>query len=153
ITSPLLVLCNLQLRDAYVADSGSRFGFATYQNLRIASLVLGLLLVMIICLAGGRSRSGIATVLVMYISKAIENVSDMRYAVFQKAGLIKQIGISLLIRTAVFVPVFCGVLVATSNLVIALLSGAAGNLVVLGLFDIPKSRSYLLTTSAPPTAF
>lgn len=145
IVSPLVMFLRLQLREAYVADSADVYDFHEYQSVRIVLLCAGLVPAYLSVLAISESAQVCLVVVVMYLSKAVEGVSDMRFGVLQKARLVKPIGASLILRAVLVGVVFCLVLALSGGLAAALVGSLVVNLALLVAVDIPNSCRVLVS--------
>lgn len=84
ITAPILLLSRLNLRSAYNSDYLNEFTFNQYHTLRIIFTVLYILISFIVIQFFSLSFKDECFIYSIVIWKAIESISDMIYAYFQK---------------------------------------------------------------------
>lgn len=84
ITAPILLLSRLNLRSAYNSDYLNEFTFNQYHTLRIMLTVLYILLSFIVIQFFSLPFKDECFIYSIVIWKAIESISDMIYAYFQK---------------------------------------------------------------------
>ncbi|MCR9163436.1 MAG: lipopolysaccharide biosynthesis protein [Nannocystaceae bacterium] len=142
VTAPVMVFCNMHLRNLFATDATGRFGWATYARVRQVTALVGLLVctVMAASLYAGAAAWVIAAVA---LAKAIEMLEDLRYGVFQKFGRMDGFSMSLILRAIAGVGLLATTLVVTGDLRLAVLAMAAAWLGVWLLHDRPRSDALL----------
>ncbi len=98
ITTPIIMLTNLQLRTVQATDARERYHFADYLSLRLLTILIALLVLGTLLLFAGYTRATAAVILAVGISKAVEAVSDLFYGFLQQRERMDRIAQSLLLR-------------------------------------------------------
>jgi O-antigen/teichoic acid export membrane protein len=98
VTTPIISLGNLQLRDIQVTDAKNEYRFGDYLGLRLMTVVLGLLATIAITVVSGYHSTLAAVVLVVGGAKAFEAVSDIFYGLLQQHERMDRIAMSVMIR-------------------------------------------------------
>ncbi len=142
VTAPVMVFCNMHLRNLYATDSTGRFGWSTYGQVRRVTALVGLLVcaVMAASLYEGTAAWVIAAVA---LAKSIEMLEDLRYGVFQRFGRMDGFSKSLILRAVAGLGALTAVMVTTGNLPLAVLCMAAAWAAVWLLHDRPRSDALL----------
>lgn len=142
VTAPVMVLCNLHLRNLYATDSTGRFGWATYGQVRRVTALVGLLVCMVMAAAlyEGAAAWVIAA---MALAKSVEMLEDLRYGVFQRFGRMDGFSKSLILRAVAGLGALSAVMVTTGSLPLAVLCMAAAWAGVWLLHDRPRSDALL----------
>ncbi len=151
VTAPVMVFCNMHLRNLFATDAASRFGWSTYRKVRGITALIGLLVcaVMAASLYEGAAAWVIAGVA---LAKAIEMLEDLRYGVFQRFGRMDGFSTSLILRGAIGLGTLAMLLVTTGDLRIAVVGMAAAWVGVWLLHDRPRSQALLAARGEPATA-
>lgn len=151
VTAPVMVFCNMHLRNLYATDTTGRFGWSTYQQVRHVSTLVGLLVcaVMAASLYEGTAAWVIAAVA---LAKSIEMLEDLRYGVFQRFGRMDGFSKSLILRAVAGLGALAAVMVTTGDLRLAVLSMAAAWAAVWLLHDRPGSDALLDARGEPRSA-
>ncbi len=151
VTAPVMVFCNMHLRNLYATDATGRFGWSTYRQVRRATALVGLLvcLVMAASLYEGTAAWVIAAVA---LAKSIEMLEDLRYGVFQRFGRMDGFSKSLILRAIAGLGALSAVMVTTGRLPLAVLCMAAAWAAVWLLHDRPRSDALLGARGQPRDA-
>ena len=147
VTAPVMVFCNMHLRNLYATDATGRFGWATYAQVRRVTALVGLLVcaVMAASLYEGAAAWVIGGVA---LAKAIEMLEDLRYGVFQKFGRMDGFSTSLILRAFAGLGLLAAIMVATEDLRLGVLGMAAAWLGVWLLHDRPRADALLAARGA-----
>lgn len=148
LTSPLMVLSNLQLRAVEATDARGEFAFGHYFALRLVTIGAALL----VCLLLGCFRmSGalLGSMLLIAAAKAIESVSDILYGLMQRRRDMRSIAVSMISKGVLSLVAWGGVLYLTASLTLACFALACSWALVLGSYDIPAARRLLSTAGTP----
>lgn len=142
VTAPVMVFCNMHLRNLYATDATGRFGWATYAQVRCITALVGLLVcaVMAASLYQGAAAWVIGGVA---LAKAIEMLEDLRYGVFQRFGRMDGFSTSLILRAFAGLGVLAAIMVTTEDLRLAVVGMAAAWLGVWILHDRPRADALL----------
>ncbi len=142
VTAPVMVFCNMHLRNIYATDVTDRFGWATYAAVRRVTALVGLLVCAV--MAASLYEGAAAWVIgAMALAKAIEMLEDLRYGVFQKFGRMDGFSSSLILRAFAGLGVLAGIMVTTEDLRLAVVGMAAAWLGVWLLHDRPRAAALL----------
>ena len=136
ITSPVLMLTNLQLRAVQATDARGRTPFGAYLGLRLLSVAVAWLAIAVVALASGHDRPTAALVAAMALAKGIEAVADVVFGLQQQQENLRRIAGSLLMKGVGSVALVALVLAATGDVVHAVLAMAAWWAVVLVAMDL-----------------
>lgn len=98
ISSPIIMLTNLQLRAIQATDAKTEFEFSHYFGLRIITTALAIGMIIAIVLSIGYRRETALTAITLAIAKGSESVSDIFYGLFQKHERMDRIAKSLMMR-------------------------------------------------------
>ncbi len=142
VTAPVMVFCNMHLRNLYATDTTGRFGWGTYRQVRRVTALVGLLVcaVMAASLYEGAAAWVIAAVA---LAKSVEMLEDLRYGVFQRFGRMDGFSKSLILRAVAGLGALAAVMTTTGELRLAVLGMAAAWVVVWLLHDRPASDALL----------
>ena len=139
VTAPVMVFCNMHLRNLYATDAEHRFSLETFLRVRRVTTLIGVLVcwVMASSLYAGCAAWVIAGVAA---AKAVEMPEDLRHGVFQRYGRMDGFSLSLMLRAGLGLGALASVLVLTGDVRWAVAAmGAAWALVWL-LHDRPRAR-------------
>ncbi len=140
LAAPIMLLCNLSLRQILATDAVCRHPWRDYLRLRNGSTLVGAVSVMIVATLAGYDRPIVLLILVVVAAKAVESLSDVRYGLFQALGRMRTVGLSMLMRGLLGLGALAVVLFSTRRLLPAMLALAAAWLLVLVAYDIPRAR-------------
>lgn len=98
VTTPVISLGNLQLRNIQATDAKDQYRFGDYLGLRLVTVVLGLLAMVAIVVVSGYRGTLAAIVLVIGLAKAFEAISDIFYGLLQQRERMDRIATSMMIR-------------------------------------------------------
>ena len=98
ITSPLILLFNLQIRVSFVADSDSEIFLKYYSTLHALMLVIYLLLILLISTLSPYESTTKIAIIIFGFSKLIESCSEIPFAIFQKNGNLNLIAKSQVLK-------------------------------------------------------
>jgi O-antigen/teichoic acid export membrane protein len=143
ISTPVLMLTNLQLRAVQSTDSRRLYSFGEYLRLRSASTLVGLVAIVGIAWFGHYERQTAMVILIIALAKGVETLSDIHYGLFQLNDRLDQTGKSMMLRGVLLVAALStGLYLARS----VLWGCAALTLAWLGallFFDVGHGRSFV----------
>ncbi len=96
VTSPPILLANLNLRIVLATDVRSEFVFLEYLTLRICSLLVSLAAVFVAVLLFCRSAGEAELIVAVALAKTFDSVSDIVYGLLQKYEKMDRIAVSRL---------------------------------------------------------
>ena len=142
VTAPVMVFCNMHLRNLYATDATGRFSWSTYARVRAITAFVGLMVtvVMAAALYDGAAAWVVAGV---GLAKAVEMLEDLRYGVFQKFGRMDGFSTSLILRGFAGLGMLAAIMVATGDLRLAVLGMTAVWAGVWLLHDRPRADALL----------
>ncbi|MGY2895362.1 lipopolysaccharide biosynthesis protein [Deinococcus sp. UYEF24] len=149
ITTPVFLLLSLQLRGAQATEpEGSLYRFGHYFTLRIVLSLAALLICVLYAFSSGAFGSGLPTVgpalapvvIWLGLAKLFDSVSDVCYGHLQARQQLREVSQSLIARGVLSVLLLGVAFALTRQVAWAAAGTALGYLVVLALFDIPRTR-------------
>jgi O-antigen/teichoic acid export membrane protein len=142
LTTPIVMLSNLNLRGVQATDTTGRFSFSEYFSLRLLTAAAALAgMVLLAC----TSNYGIATLFVVIAvacAKSSESLSDVCYGQLQQRESMDRIAISMTLRGVLSVAGLTAVLLTTGSLPWACAATAAAWLAVLWAYDLPNMKMH-----------
>jgi len=149
LCAPVFMLANLQLRPMQATDSLRRYTFGDYLGLRLVTTLGALAVTLALaCAFAGSLQNGLL-VAVVGISKSFESVSDVYQGLFQQHERMDRVGLSLLLKSALILPVFGLLYYHTANLACAVTGVAFVQLTTLLTYDTQASHWVLHGSGAP----
>jgi len=142
ISTPVLMLTNLQLRAVQATDSRRLYPFGEYLRLRTGLTLVGLAVIAGIACFGGYERQTAAVILVVALAKGIETLSDIHYGLFQLNDRLDQSGKSMMLRGLLAVAALSTGLYLTRNVLWGCWGLALVWLAALLLFDVRHGRHF-----------
>ena len=146
IATPVAVFSSLGLRTLLVTDAEEQFSYYDYLYLRTALSAFGVIVCLLIgsylVLRGSYDAGFLVALGLIGSYKAVDFVSDICYAVFQKKQQMKYMGISMSMKSAGALAVTITILFATKNLLAALFGWFAVYTVIMFLYDLRKARRF-----------
>jgi glycosyltransferase involved in cell wall biosynthesis/O-antigen/teichoic acid export membrane protein len=136
ITSPIVMLTNLQLRAVQATDARHATPFGVYFGLRLASIVVAWLAIALTAAASSYDGATLALVAALAIAKGIEALADVVFGLQQQHENLRRIAASLLLKGIGSIALVALVLQATGTLVPAVLAMAAWWAIVLVAMDL-----------------
>jgi O-antigen/teichoic acid export membrane protein len=138
ISTPILMLANLQLRSVLASDAGQGYDFHEYFGLRLVTTSLALAMICTIAFTL-YSDFGIAVVIAAVgLAKSVESISDLFYGLFQLNDRLDQIGKSMIIKGVISALGFSLGLYFGGHILWAIGGLAIGWMLLLVLFDIRR---------------
>lgn len=141
VAAPVMLLCNLSLRQVQVTDAHETSPFADYLSIRAATSVLGLVIIAAIGVFyyGGQTA---AVIVAVGVSKAFESLSDIFYGLEQRNERLDLVSRSLILRGVLgFVALVLGYFF-TDSVSGGVVAMAAVWGAVWWLYDVPVSRQW-----------
>lgn len=128
------------IRNYQVSDVKNKYSNGIYITSRIISCVGSLLLGILYCLPISYTVEQKVCIILYCIFKMSEALYDVYAGICQKAWRMDYIGKSWLLRGITTFVAFCAVLYVTADLLPAVLAMAIISFVIIGVYDIPKTR-------------
>jgi O-antigen/teichoic acid export membrane protein len=98
VTTPIVSLANLQLRNVQATDAASRYAFADYLGLRLVTVVVSLVAIATIAVTSGYRARLATVVLIVGVAKSFEAVGDILYGFLQRHEWMDRVGASVILR-------------------------------------------------------
>ncbi len=98
LTSPIVMLCRMNLRVFIVTDASGQFADADYLATRISTSVLAVLITAGVLLVFGSTWNVVVLVLLVAVYKSVESVSDYYHSLFQRQNRIPPFSVSLILH-------------------------------------------------------
>jgi O-antigen/teichoic acid export membrane protein len=147
VTAPVMVFCNMHLRNLYATDATGRFGWATFEQVRKVTALVGLLVCLV--MAAAFYEGPVAWVIAaVALAKAVEMQEDLRYGAFQRFGRMDGFSGSLILRAVFGLGALVATMSVTSDLRWAVLAMVAAWGAVWMLHDRPRSEALLAARGA-----
>jgi hypothetical protein len=115
LSAPIMIFYSLSLREIYVTDVLGEVAFGAYMRLRIVTSIMALLTLLGVLLFLVPKDVPFLLTLLIGMTKAIEQMSDLIHARFQKTEQMEVIAKSFMIRGASSLIVFVTLLVLTGS--------------------------------------
>lgn len=150
VTSPPILLANLNLRIVLSTDVRSEYPFSDYLALRICCLLAVVLFVAIVALTFCGSTAAALMIVAVVVAKAFDAVSDIIYGVLQKYETMNRIAVS---RTAQGILQLVALVLAfhvTGDVLHATLAWAAMSAAITLTYDV---RSVVFVVRRSPEEF
>jgi O-antigen/teichoic acid export membrane protein len=147
ISSPVILLANLELRAIISTDALREYRFQDYLGLRLLTTLLALAVIAGLAVALGESAEIARVVVALGVFKAMEAVSDLQYGLFQQRGRNDRMSRSLMLRGPISLAAVAGGLALTGSLFWGVAAMAAGGALVLLLHDLPGALLLLRPVS------
>lgn len=149
VTGPIFVFTNVRLRNLLATGVETAGGFGDYLTARVLTTVAAV--VMALC-AGAVVSPGLgafAIVGVMALGRACDALSDICHGLFQRDFDMRTAAAGLSVNGIVSVVLVAFVLVVSRSLVAATAAYAAGSLVALLAWDLPRTMRRRWTNGRP----
>jgi O-antigen/teichoic acid export membrane protein len=98
VTTPVVMLANLKLREVQATDAAREYSFGDYLGMRLVTASLALVAIVVIALAMGHRGGTLWVILAVGLAKAIESVSDVFYGLLQQHERMDRVAKSLMLR-------------------------------------------------------
>jgi O-antigen/teichoic acid export membrane protein len=147
ISSPVMLLANLELRSIISTDARRQFRFQDYLGLRLLTTLLAVGIIGALAATLGESGEIVRIIVALGAFKAMEAVSDLQYGLFQQRGRNDRMGRSMMLRGPISLAAVAGGLALTGSLFWGVAAMAAGGALVLLLHDLPGAALLLRPVS------
>ncbi len=143
VTSPVIMLTNLQLRAVQATDARREFDFCDYWTLRIIMTSVAILIIFGVSSLSGYKGETFWIVIVVGFGKAFESLSDVIYGLAQLHERMDRIALSMILKGFLSLASMVLVLFLTKNVLWTVLAMAMSWAVLLWIYDIPMARDFL----------
>lgn len=143
ISTPVLMLANLQLRVVQATDVRRGYQFGEYLGLRMVTTIIAFTAIAVIASIAAHEPKTALVVIAVGFAKSIEAMSDVFYGLFQLNDHLDQIGTSMMLRGAGSVSALTAGLYLTHDVLWGVVGAALAWLTVLILFDTRRGRRFL----------
>lgn len=140
ITTPIIALGHMRLRDVLATDAAGDYSLSAYLNLTLVSGAASLAVVALVSVFFGYVGEALLVILIVGVSKVVELFSFVHYGAQQRAERMDHLGVSLFLRGLLGAAgMTLGVLV-TDDLVWGVVGLTAAWGLVLAAYDWPRGR-------------
>jgi O-antigen/teichoic acid export membrane protein len=140
VSAPVFMLANLNLRTILAADVRHEFAQRTYFRLRAISSSFALTVVAVAVSLLEQDRADTAVLLAVALMKYVESFSDIIYGLQQRNEDLRQVGVSLLLKSSFSLLTASLLLLSGVTPTVVLLWVAAVYLLVLVFYDLRVVR-------------
>jgi O-antigen/teichoic acid export membrane protein len=148
VTTPLLMLAQMNLRSVLVTDMRGEHDFRDYRDLRMATLALALFA--IVAWEGfTRGQDETLTILLVGLAQAIDWYSDIFHGLMQQRDHMNRIAISLATRAALSLAALAVIMAFTGNLTLSLAGAVLVRIAVLLFYDSSLASRDLIGVRRP----
>jgi len=138
LTTPIVMLSNMQLRGVQATDTTGRFSFSEYFGLRLLTTAVALCGIVLLACASHYGIATLSVIVAIACAKSFESLSDVCYGHLQQRESMDGIAISMTMRGLLSVAALTAVLWSTGSLAWACSAMAATWLGVLWAYDLPN---------------
>lgn len=135
ISAPVMIFFNLGLRTLISTDAHTRYNLFHCQRLRQLATVPGLLISLLLGWLLAPDYTAFSVVIMVALSKAAENQSDLFYGAMQRKEQHQYIALSLIIRGGLGFLVLAVIYILTKNVILATMGYALCWLIAALWFD------------------
>lgn len=143
VSSPVILLANLELRALLSTDARRDFRFQDYLGLRLLTTVLALSGIGVLAATMGGNGEIARAVVALGLFKATEAVSDLLYGLFQQRGRNDRMGRSLMLRGPLGLAALAVGMALTGGVFWGVIGMAVAGALVLLLHDLPAAFGLL----------
>jgi len=140
LTTPIVMLGNLNLRGVQATDTTGRFSFSEYFSLRLLTTAASLAGMFLLACTSHYGIATLAVVVAIACSKSSESLSDVCYGQLQQRESMDRIAISMIMRGLLSVAALSAVLRTTGSVPWACAATAAVWFGVLLAYDLPNMK-------------
>src|SRR5690606_7644974 len=138
----ILMLTNLQLRQVQATDTKDTFLFGHYLATRLISCLVALTIVLLIMVVSGYDLDLALIIILIFIAKAIESISEVIYGLLQKNERLDIVSRSKIINGLLSIILLSITIWITRSLFFGALSLILSKLVTLLFYEIRKTRHF-----------
>ena len=149
VVMPVTSLAQLQMRPIYVTDAARRFPFGEYLSTGLLASLLGLLVILVWSLAGGYGPGVVPVILLLGLSRSLDNPSEMFRGYCQKLERMEFVGLGMMLRGVTSLGAMVTAIALTGDLVIGAAALVAVAVLRLFTYEIPVARHLARTADGP----
>ncbi|HLH38561.1 MAG TPA: lipopolysaccharide biosynthesis protein [Bryobacteraceae bacterium] len=150
ISTPVIMLANLQLKVVQATDVHRAYRFSEYLGLRTVTTTLAFFVIVAIAGVISHEPKTMLVVIAVAVAKSIESMSDVFYGLFQLHDHLDQTGTSMMIRGALSVTAMSTALYFTRDVLWGVSAMALAWFTSLLLFDARRGQRFLATEAQTP---
>lgn len=139
ITAPIIMLCNLQLREIQATDAMEEYQFGNYLALRLITTALALIIIAGISYWGEYEFETAVLILAMGFSKAFQSISDVYYGFMQRHERLDCIAKSQIIKGVSSLCAMGIAVITTGNVLWGVIGFAVCWALILIMYDMPSA--------------
>ena len=137
-----IALASYTVRLYYAADLDYRFSDNQYILMRVLTTGASFLLCACCTMAAGYSLKKLLAIVIFYVYKCAEMLSDILFGMLQRKGKLYLSGYSMTAKSVLSLVVFCLVLLITKDLILTLSVMTGIAVLILVFVDYPMARKY-----------
>jgi len=99
ITSPIILFCNLAIRETYVTDQHNDYEFKDYLSIRVITSAIAILVTLMVSVYRGYDFMTSISIVLFSGFRALEAISDIFYGLFQKYERMDWIAQSMILKS------------------------------------------------------
>lgn len=149
ISTPVIMLANLQLRVVQATDVHRTYRFGEYLGLRTLTTSFAFAVIVLIAALISHEPKTMLVVIAVAVAKSAESFSDCFYGLFQLNDHLDQTGTSMIIRGALSVIALSAALYLTRDVLYGVIAMAIAWFTSLLLFDVQRGRQFVLRETQP----
>lgn len=142
LTAPMVLFFRFNLRSVVASDSNNDFSFNDYYTLRILTTILFIITTISISLVYLPKWNTVLVLMIFSIAKAVESISDILHGQMQKNERLDITAKSRIIKGIFSLFLFSVIMYLTSNLALATLGYLLSWLIILFVYDYPKTSMF-----------
>lgn len=135
-------LASYTVRLYYAADLNYKFSDNQYILMRVFTTGSSFMLCIVCSLIAGYRGKAIAAIILFYIYKCGEMLSDILFGMLQRKGRLYLSGYTMTFKSVVSLLAFCAILYFSKNIILALAVMAVIAIVVFAFIDYPIAKKY-----------
>jgi O-antigen/teichoic acid export membrane protein len=149
ISTPVIMLANLQLRAIQATDARREYQFGDYLALRLVLVGLALLAIAGIAAGSGYQQQTFLVILAVGGARAIESLSDICYGLLQQHERLDRVARSMMLRGGLALGALTVGMLLTGSVLVGTLGVALAWAVVLVGYDLRSSRAVAESQPTP----
>ncbi len=135
-------LASYTVRLYYAADLDYKFSDNQYILMRVLTTGASFILCVGCTMIAGYSFKKFLVIVIFYIYKCAEMMSDILFGMLQRKGRLYYCGYSMTAKSVLSLAAFCGVLMLTKNLIVTLSVMSVIAILIFAFVDYPLAKKY-----------
>lgn len=143
LTTPIVLTLGWHLRVMLSVDADHHHAWSAYRRLRTWSHLFGFLITVAICWCWSTAWSHVLLILLVYVTKCVESMSELGYGVLQRVGHTRAIASGNALRAILVTVGLCLPLLLGCELELAVGIQAAASMLAYVAVELPRIRGSL----------